>query len=320
MPVTTPDLIRDLHKILTTSIANTRLYGARITGFRNELEFARLAAEKNMKILEGGQFLFSKKNRASTPENSLTYITITDDEKNDYVEFYRKLAVLPEIKSLFFIEIGDSERWGTARFRVKDQRGNVIQENIAAPHLTVFEFKEGSWIQSGFDAIKQNLVERRTRVAALKPSDRFSYMSSYNIGEIAGIYCNRYVLDVELSCYNKGMIDLDHVLSDAGSFTLIETKEKDPMKDSDNPSDQTRWEFGWDSRRFGWYLYLKHKLGFDVWYIIREIEDQQSRRFLKWMKTDMDKFCRCASWLSERSGGGGGGTISAPYSAFEKYE
>jgi hypothetical protein len=319
MSVTTADLVKDLHKILTSSIANNRLYGARITGFKNEIEFARLAEGRKMRILEGGQFLFSRKNRSTSTENSLIYITISDGNKEDYLDFYKRLANLGEISRLFFVEIGKFDEWGKTKFFVKDTHKKRVEEEILGPKLTVFEFEKDTWKTSSFDMIKENLVERKLRVAALKSDARFSYMNSYKGEEISKIYCNRYVLDVELSKYNKGMIDLDHIHPDSGNFTLIETKEKDPMKDKKAPTDQKKWEFGWDSRRFGWYLYLKHKLGFDVWYVISEIEEQKSRRFLGWKKIDMDKFCKCASWLSERSGGGGGGTISAPYTAFEDF-
>jgi hypothetical protein len=316
-----PDqIIKDLHKILTSSIANTRLYGARVTGFRNELEFGRLGKAKNMNILDGGQFLFSRIHKNLSPENSLTYVTVTDDSKDKYLDFYQKLSHLNEVKRLFFIETGKLEEWGTIDFYVKDGKGNRILDKILMPKLAVFEFKNGGWTRSDFSEIKKMLVQGNLRVAALKPAARFSYMNSYEASELAKIYCNRYVLDVEFASFNKGMIDLDHIMSKDGEYTLIETKEKDPMKDKKTPNDQKKWAFGWDSRRFGWYLYLKHKIGFDVWYIIREIDNQQARNFLKWKKIDIENFCKCASWLSERSGGGGGGTISVPYLAFDDFK
>ena len=89
-----------------------------------------------------------------------------------------------------------------------------------------------------------------------------------------------------------------------------------PIGKKKYPDDESEWHFGWDSRRIGWYMHLKMELGLDTRYVIREINNQTDRQFVKWKCIDMNMFRKCASWLAERAGGGGGGTISAPYKAF----
>jgi hypothetical protein len=112
------------------------------------------------------------------------------------------------------------------------------------------------------------------------------------------------------------MIDFDGIINDNENFTVIETKEKDVLKVGTNRAD---WLFGWDSRRLSWYLYLKDQLGLNSTYIIREVDNQTERRLVAWKRISLSEFCECASWLSEHSGGGGSGTITAPYLKFNEF-
>jgi len=318
LTVSKDGLVDNLYKILTSSIASPRFFNARSKGFRAEIEYARKIKGAGVAFLDAGQFVVSKKGSDDPPENRIFYMTITSDKKEEYAEFYELVFKLAEVKKMFFIEVGDVSEWGTQQITIKDDDNrNRIQTDILKPSLTVFSFEDGSWKPSNFDEIK-NLIDKSSveRIAKNK-ENHLSYLLEYDLDELINVYCNRYVLDVELGGYNKGMMDFDLIIVEDGKYMAVETKEKDPIGKRDHPDDPKQWAFGWDSRRIGWYMHLKMELGLNTRYVIREVNNQTERKFLKWKKIDMDRFRQCASWLAERAGGGGGGTISAPYKAFD---
>ena len=311
-------LVDNLYKILTSSIANTRFFNARSKGFRAELEYAKKIKSEGVDFLDAGQFVVSTKEQDESPENYLFYMTITNHDKESYNKFYEQISKLHELKKMFFIEVGDPSQWGEKEITVNDEENrNKIQVNILKPSLTVYRYDEGRWASSDFNEIKQLIIKSDVERIAKNKENHLSYLLDYDMDELINVYCNRYVLDVELRGYNKGMMDFDLIIVEDGKYMAVETKEKDPIGKRDYPSDPTQWAFGWDSRRIGWYLHLTMELGLNVRYVIREVNNQTEREFVKWKKIDMEKFRRCASWLAERAGGGGGGTISAPYSAFD---
>jgi len=317
MSITSDDLVDNLYKILTSSIANTRFFSARSRGFRAELEYAAKIQQEGAEVLDAGQFVVSKKENDVDPENYIFYMTVTTDDRDKYGEFYEIISKLPEMRNLFFIKIENVAEWGTRKITTKDGAStNNIQVDIASPNLSVFRYEGGRWASSSFDEIKKMLVKKASERVAKNKENLLSYLANYDMGVLVNVYCNRFVLDVELGEYKKGMMDFDHIVIENGKFIAVETKEKDPIGKRDFPDDETKWHFGWDSRRIGWYMHLKLDLDLDTRYVIREINNQTDRELVKWKRIDMDRFRRCASWLSERAGGGGGGTISAPYNAF----
>jgi len=317
MSITKNELVDDLYKILTSSIANTRFFSARSKGFKAELEYAAKMKSDGDDVLDAGQFIVSKKDSDENPENFIFYMTVSSDDKSKYDGLYDLISNLSEMRGMFFIEVGDVSEWNTRKITTKEGvTTNNIQVNIAGPKLSVFRYDCGQWISSGFDEIKEMLVKKSSERIAKNKENLLGYLPAYDLKELVNVYCNRFVLDVELGEYNKGMMDFDHIVIENGIYVAVETKEKDPIGKRDFPDDERQWHFGWDSRRIGWYMHLKMEIGLDTRYVIREINNQTDREFVKWKKIDMSRFRKCASWLAERAGGGGSGTISAPYNAF----
>ncbi len=297
-------LITDLHSVLTSQIALPRFYKARALGFRNELEFER--AVKDRESLDAGQFLFSKKG-VTGQKNKIAYVTVSTDGPEKYGGFYDIIGRMPEVERMFFIQTEDMDRWTETQIPIKDGIKRVMT-TVSKPSFLPFEYDGGAWRGISLDLIKDLFDFSKIRACQRKDSEFFRYLNEYEMGEIAKIYCNRFFLDVTLIGRKKGMIDFDHILKIDGSYAVVETKEKTPMTDP--------MSFGWDSRRFSWYMYLRHATGLDCAYVIREVADITDRDFVGWKAISLDDFCSHASWLAERQGGGGGGTISAPYEAF----
>lgn len=312
-------IVDDLYKVLTTKTANNRFYEKRSIGFRNEVEFARILKDKKFDTIDPGQFLITSKNKPNEPENTMIYVTVSNDDKSKYNEFYQVIKKLDEIKEMYFLQYKHPDSWSSIQFEVKDEKGNKKESRIMKPEFSVFRFTGDDWESSDMSKVQSEFSESSNMVCA-KKENFVGYLNDFTETEVAGIYSNRFFLDVELGGYKKGMMDFDHIVLMNGKFVPVETKEKSPILGNKDPTDERLWSFGWDSRRFAWYFYLRHKIGMNCWYVIREINNKDDRKFVKWKKTDFDRFSRCTSWLAERSGGGGAGTIEAPYAAFEDLE
>lgn len=314
---TKAQLMDDLYKILTTSIANTRMYKARSIGFKSELELDNLVNQSGGTYLDGGQCLFS---RLTGVTNDIVYITVSTQDHTNYIDFYKILSNLPIINNLFYIKIESisSGNWSNVKYTIKNTSGKKVQAGICSPKFDIFKF-DGTKFHSSSDTHLKSLFSNTSLRVAKKKNDHIQYMTSYSIDTIADIYSNRYILDVLLQGKKKGMIDFDKIYFDGKNYHCIETKEKDPAGKQTYLTNQSKWAFGWDSRRITWYLYLRLALGINTYYILREVDNQTNRNFVAWKQISLDKFLEKVDYLSELAGGGGGGTIMAPYSAFVNF-
>ena len=173
-------------KILTSQITQGRFYSARANGFRSELDFGRVLRKKEYDLLDGGQFLITKKNRHQSLENEIIYVTVSDDDKSRYGEFYRKITHLAEVKNAFFVSFRGVDSWKSKQFTIKNENKKKVDVQIIKPEFTVYKFIDGKWNESGFDEIKNLLIERKTRTANQKPKEFFQYLKNYDLGEKIG--------------------------------------------------------------------------------------------------------------------------------------
>lgn len=313
--VTKEALFDGLYKILTSKIAPNRFYGARCRGFRSEIAFAILARKRGWNLLDGGQCLFTSANWPIKKENSIVYVTVSSDSPKRYIDFYSLLSKLSIFLDGFFVSFKKPDKWSYKEIEIKNRKNKRIQTNIPKPKFNILKFSNGKFRKSKISKITDLFPTKEIRVCAKKGKNDLRYITRYGLKNLALIYSNRFFLDIELGGFKKSMIDFDGIIQDGSNFTAVETKEKDALKETSNKND---WYFGWDSRRLGWYLYLKEQIGLDSLYVIREVANQTSRNFVAWKGISLKEFCECASWLSEHGGGGGSGTITAPYLKFRK--
>ena len=114
----------------------------------------------------------------------------------------------------------------------------------------------------------------------------------------------------------RQILDLDGFIIKNKKIILVEIKEKTPNKNK-KLNEEIHWQYGWDSRRLLWYLYLLKKINFTILYNVRQIEEREERKFLQWDSIWINDFLNGVSWSFSRSGGGGEDTLSAPYSYFK---
>jgi hypothetical protein len=328
MNFTSEDIVNDLYWILTSTTSLPDLYTKRCGGFRNEKEIEELLHEKGYQQIDGGQLIFVKKNENSEM-NKIFYYTVSNDNITNYGNLYTQLSQMDEIERLFFIKV-HSDEWGRTDIKVKNTKGQVSTRSILKPNFSVHEFSNGEWRYSSFDEIKNEMSAKRESVCKVKDPATLDYMREWNTDELSKIYCNRYVLDVELNLFKKNMMDFDSMIINEGNYIAIESKEKDPigkwvksidangMEEETIENDTSKWAFGWDTRRYAWYNYLKTRTGLDTWYLVREVEHQRRRNLVGWKKISIDDFSKCSVWHFERQSSRGS-TIESTYDAFEDF-
>ena len=298
------DIIDDLYYVLSSSISDTRFYGARVRGFRSELEFANHVESRGYNLLVGGQFLFRKRDHRGN--NRVLYVTVASEDHGRYVQLYDKLSHVPMVDDLFFMKLKPMESWGSKRIKAI-VNGSRQEIEIPEPTYDLYKFVNSRFQNANISEIENLLEPKTVRVCAEKDRSLFAYMSGYPIEDLAQIYANRFFLDVCLGGYRKGMIDIDGIIANGNNFTLVEMKEKDAGGSGEDKF------FGWDSRRLAWYLFLKINGGIDSYYVIREVNNQTARELVGWKYITIDDFAKGTTWLSER-----GSTVTAPYSLFSE--
>ncbi len=325
-------IIDSFYKIMCTAtstasdskVTNNDYFKRRVLGFRAEIEFEKYSTDliSGSRFLEGGQFISKKLAGERENKNVFLYTTITEDDPQDYAGIYSVIASWHEVQDLFFIQSQDSS-WGEEDFEARDADKNPLESKILTPSYKFYRFDKSSStfvaIDDGFVTIL-NHFERPLRDPnkyKLRKREQFDYFEDYDISILRKIYANRYFLDVIMrQARDRQIIDLDGFIVTGKGITLVEIKEKSPIKDKKVPEDQRLWQYGWDSRRILWYLYLLKYTNLSVLYCVRQIDDRHQRNFVQWDTITLDEFLTGTSWSNSRGGGGGEDTLLAPHSFF----
>ncbi|MEI8129981.1 MAG: hypothetical protein WCG55_00565 [bacterium] len=339
MEPTEKEIIESLYKAMCSATStvsdakrtNNSYFKRRVLGFKAEIEFSKfIEGYKDIHFFEGGNFISRKLSGKVSDKNKFIYVTLAKNESEDFKEIYSVISQWDEVENLFYIKI-DNNSWSQTGFatrkKLRNGKSKDIEDSILVPKYTFYRFNKniGSFdmceIQN-FDCILSwfSKPTRKSSLFPLRKKDQFEYFSDYDASVLKNIYANRYFLDVILrQASGRQIIDLDGFLKVNGRYFVVEVKEKDPIrKKGKKVDDINNWQFGWDSRRILWYLYLKVKLNLPVLYNIREISNQEERTFVQWDSIFIDDFLKGTSWSNSRSGGGGGDTVLAPHSFFRR--
>lgn len=335
MEVTKQKIIESLHKVIcsaTSTVSDMRVenndyFKRRVLGFRAEIEFVKFV-EKYDKIqyFEGGKFISKKLNGESSNKNKFIYVTLATNSENDFGEIYSIISNWDEVDDLIYIKT-DNTKWTEESFLTKETQSDGskkdVESQILIPKYTFYRFDKTSKKFSlcevqDFSCILAQFEKptRKLSIFPLRKREQFEYFAEYEIDVLKNIYANRYFLDVVLrQASGRQVIDLDGFLKTRSGYCVVEIKEKSPIINEE--TDDNRWQFGWDSRRILWYLYLRGKLNLPILYNVREINNREERKFIKWDSIFVDDFLKGVSWSNSRGGGGGEDTLLAPYSFFK---
>lgn len=305
-------------------VENNDYFKRRVLGFKAEIEFPDYLSSRdsNYKYIEGGQFISTRLSGRKDDKNSFIYTTVSDKEPDNFLEIYQTITSWREINELFYIRIMPTD-WTVDDLEVKELRGsNKKKKKILIPDYTFYRYDKKKYIFSECDDQNFNCIlkffskpTRKPSVFPLRKREQFNYFNDYDLSVMRNIYANRYFLDVILrQASSRQIIDVDGFLKIKSDIHLVEIKEKSPI--TNNSIDSMKWQYGWDSRRLLWFLYLHKHLGLKVIYCIRQIEERTIRNFIKWDCINLDTFLSGVSWSNSRSGGGGEDTLIAPYLYF----
>jgi hypothetical protein len=328
------DLIIDsLQKVLCTAtstvsdsrVENNDYFKRRVLGFKAEIEFEKAVKDfsASLEFVEGGQFISKKISGEENDKNKFIYTTIDFLNPNTYLNVYKTIAEWDEVDEMLYIQIID-DNWGEETFRATNRDGVKIDTEIITPNFIFFQYNKNTSSFSKHEVQNFSIILSHFDTPARSPSlfkirgdEQFKYFAQYDIQTLKKIYATRYFLDNILrQAQGRQLIDLDGFILKGEKVVLVEIKEKTPIMSDE--SNQSSWQYGWDSRRLLWYLYLLNKIKLPVLYNVRRVKNRESREFLQWDSLFIDDFLKGVSWSNSRAGGGGEDTLIAPYLFFRR--
>ena len=303
-------LINILFEIFCISSQHQRSFNQRVGGYRAELEFTHLDFGNQIHVLSGGWVLY-RQILAPNYNNQAIYITISLDDKINYVEFYEIIQNLPEIINCYYCEI-KLEDW---------ENYEINNINFYYPNFQFFRYESGAFIEAELEEILGFFTDKNSRNFRIndKEISRLDYIHQFPEDAIIDLYCNRFFIDIILKTKKKEIFDFDSLWYENERYSLVEIKEKFP--ENFENADLNVWFYGWDTRRYAWYLYITMMLNIDCKYVIREVDNTEVPNFRTWKYISIHDFNRSVGWSASLLGGAGmaGGrssTLIAPYLAF----
>ena len=327
-------VIDSLQKVLCTvtspvsdaNVANNDYFKRRVLGFKAEIEFEKAVSDfsSELRFVEGGQFISKKLSGAVDDKNKFLYSTIDYEAPVTYTSIYKRISQWDEVEEMFYIQVLE-EGWTTEPFKITQHDGIKATTTILKPKYVFYQFDKTTSTFSTHQIQDYSLILRHFNLPARNPSlfkirgdEQFRYFEQYDIRTLKKIYATRYFLDnVMRQAQGRLFIDLDGFILKGDKVFLAEVKEKTPIE---NGSLESLWQYGWDTRRLLWYLYLLNKLDLGVLYNVRRVNNRTDRVFIQWDSIFIEDFLKGVSWSNSRSGGGGEDTLLAPYLFFKRLD
>jgi len=327
-------VIDSLQKVLCTAtstvsdanVANNDYFKRRVLGFKAEMEFEKAVSDfsSELRFVEGGQFISKKISGAEDDKNKFFYTTIDYEAPAAYTTVYKRISQWDEVDEMLYIQVLEDD-WTTEPFKITQHDGVKATTTILKPKYIFYQFDKTTATFSTHQIQDFSVILRHFNLPARSPSlfkirgdEQFRYFEQYDIRTLKKIYATRYFLDnVMRQAQGRQFIDLDGFILKDDKVVLVEIKEKSPIEDGES---MTKWQYGWDSRRLLWYLYLLNKLDLSVLYNVRRINNRTDRLFVQWDSLFIDDFLKGVSWSNSRGGGGGEDTLLAPYLYFKRLD
>ena len=334
MNITRDQIIDSLYKIMCTStttaidnkVSNNDYFKRRVLGFKAEIEFEEELKKSDFSFLKGGILLSPRLDGSKDMKNKFAYITIDSLPQNQYVGIYSGISKWDEIEILYYAKI-NLEDWREENYEVKENKGGkLVNKKILVPSFKLFKFDRNS--NSFKESFENNFSDilkignKRTKKSSkfhLRKREHFDYFKSYDLETLKKIYAERYFLDKKKNeDVIVNTIDLDGFITKKEKTFIVEIKEKTPIKPENikSISNKQFWSYGWDTRRILWYSEVQKKTGFEIFYIVRQIENRKDRKFVQWDGISLNDYLKGISWSNSTGGGGGGDTLTVPYNHF----
>ncbi|MGJ8596779.1 hypothetical protein [Sulfitobacter sp.] len=279
-------IISLLEQTVSTNIGGSFQYESRFKGFIGELDFPRFASQvwPGVDLLPGG-FLVSPISDARSTINPI-HFNISTREPSDFLEIYKRLANLG-CSALFYFQFEVEKE-------VENWTQNEFSSDFISPPYKVYEYrKDSECFEISSKDTFCSLFEDKSKIPKSKkiPDElkkRFrAKLVEFSQTSLAELYFQRLVFDTLVGGpkVHGSPSDIDYVAHSKrrNGYVILEVKEKDPSKGG-------RPGFGMDVPRIEDFIEMQSKTGMRVFYIVREITDQKSRKFLRWRSIKLDTF------------------------------
>jgi hypothetical protein len=321
-------LLEYLHILLAHNVIGDKQYDSRYKGFRGELEFLKwFHAGNRNNILHAGGYLLPVTAKSETTVNPV-YFTITSDAPDAaYAGIYQCLSRLP-CAAMYFIRYDKNVDF--SGWKMEDLLRN--KNPMPVPPLEIFQYDPGKnqfhrlhdknenrflsfFRKIVFQPSRQKTAlsifldqyqpEKRHRISATinagTKQHHIDTLIRYNTENLLDLYVQRLVFDGMIGFGRQKGIpsDIDFILcQDDQPFFFIEVKEKDLSKKEPRG-------FGIDLHRLESLRKITRQTGVPYSYAVRRVNNQTERKFVEWLKIDVEKFNDCVKDSRDMEGGTG---------------
>lgn len=305
------EILNHLNILLAFNVLGDIQYKNRYNGFIGELNFQEWFKLNKPEIdtFSGGFFLSNV--RGVPALESSIYFTVSKDNVEKYVELYHIISKLG-CSDMYFI------KWTAEIPFGKWRKEDVLQvgRSIAVPEVTVYRFdiEGGKFTESSLDAFL-SFYSGEKASAEDKTNDQLKQIFTEKLGRfdealLLDLYVQRLFFDGFIGLRKERGIpaDIDMIIRSPknGKIVFFEIKEKDLSKREPKG-------FGMDTARIEALEHLMNVTGVEVFYIVKQIDNQDVRRFLKWRIISMHKFIEnLPDWSVEGGTGMRAETTSNP--------
>lgn len=282
------NLINDLCTLLVYNVIGELQFKNRFNGFIGELDFIEFFKFKHNKniFLNGGMLIPTQE--GNDPFNEAVYFTTSSDEPEIYIDLYNRFNSI-QCSSMFFIKW--DKNYSLDYWIRSDFMG--VGKDLLAPNLTIYQFVDGKFVESNLNYFLSQFTDKIWTPKDYVPKEVKSEFSDvlmrFDIHSLIDLYVQRYVFDGLLGLKKVRGIPCDfdliiksHKIND---FIIFEIKEKNLCK-------SPPIGFGMDVPRVMFYNELTKKISCCVFYVVRQIENQSTRKFMNWRIINMQSFIK----------------------------
>lgn len=297
------NLLDVFHTVLSQNVLGDQQYESRFKGFIGELSFQEWARRnRDLSIFYTGGYLLPRTLKKRSIESPI-YFTVSPDRPDRYSKIYFSLSKL-DCEAMFFIHWNKEICF--SQWQVTE---NILQgAELKIPSFTVYQFNKALL---EFKAVSIDtflnyfpLKESRTQSRPIPHSTIHNWKNkllSYEYDDLLELYVQRLFFDGFIGYSREHGIpsDIDSIVfsKKSNSYFLLEIKEKDISK-------RPPRGFGMDTDRINDLTILKHLTGLDIFYIVRQIDNQTNRNLVAWKIINLHDF---STNLSETTLQGGSG-------------
>lgn len=283
-------ILQHLHSLISKNVLGETQYISRYKGFVGELAFLDFLDSKLSirKTYNGGFFLPIEKQNSSM--QNPVYFTVSSSEPDDYIKIYNTISKIG-CSHMFFIKWEDDcpvESWNMV---------DVMGFNLHMPvppmitylfdfHLNCFQVCELSTLLDLYpNIVRKNVI--CNKIQEFVKNEFIDRLASFESKHLLDLYVQRLLFDGFIG-YRKSHgipADIDLIMDSKNlhEILFLEIKEKDLSKRAPKG-------FGMDVGRIKSISNLSLMTDTNVYYIVRQVNNQKQRHFIKWRYINMLDF------------------------------